>query len=89
MKYHNIFEKKEIDYRIQVCLNLDKKKSKKELRKELIETKEAYKNLYTSENIDNKKDPEIKDNNNEINPNTPKNNVIKINLTSFEFEQTE
>ena len=72
-----------------MCLNLDKKKSKKELRKELIETKEAYKNLYTSENIDNKKDPEIKDNNNEINPNTPKNNVIKINLTSFEFEQTE
>ena len=89
MKYHNIFEKKEIYYRIQVCLNLDKKKSKKELRKELIETKEAYKNLYTSENIDNKKDPEIKDNNNEINPKTPKNNVIKINLTSFEFEQTE
>ena len=72
-----------------MCLNLDKKKSKKELRKELIETKEAYKNLYTSENIDNKKDPEIKDNNNEINPKTSKNNVIKINLTSFEFEQTE
>ena len=31
---------------------LDKKKSKKELKKEIVETQKAYKNLYTSENID-------------------------------------
>ena len=75
-----------------MCLNLDKKKSKKELKKELIETKEAYKNLYTSENIDNKKELENQNNNNDnidINHITPKNNVIKINLTSFEFEKNE
>ena len=75
-----------------MCLNLDKKKSKKELKKELIETKEAYKNLYTSENIENKKDLENQnnnDNNIEINHITPKNNVIKINLSSFEFEKNE
>ena len=75
-----------------MCLNLDKKKSKKELKKELIETKEAYKNLYTSENIDNKKELENQNNNNDnidINHITPKNNVIKINLSSFEFEKNE
>ena len=89
MKYHNVFEQKEINYRIQVCHNLDKKKSKKELKKELIETKLAYKNLYSSANIDNKKDTEINENNNEnidIIPNTSKNNIIKINLDSLEFE---
>ena len=89
MKYHNLFEQKEIDYRIQVCHNLDKKKSKKELKKELIETKLAYKNLYSSVNIDNKKDTEIKEINNENNdmiPNTTKHNIIKINLDSLEFE---
>lgn len=51
MKYHYVFEQNEIDYRKQVCLNLDRKKSKKEIKKEIIETKEAYKNLYSTENI--------------------------------------
>ena len=72
-----------------MCHNLDKKKSKKELKKELIETKLAYKYLYSSANIDNKKDTEINENNNEnidIIPNTSKNNIIKINLDSLEFE---
>jgi len=86
LKYHNVFEQKEIDYRIQVCNNLDKKKSKKELKKEIVETQKAYKNLYTSENIDNNKDTEAKDSNNTI-YNT--NNIIKINLASLEFEQNE
>ena len=48
--------------------------------------------MYTSENIDNKKDLENQnnnDNNIEINHITPKNNVIKINLSSFEFEKNE
>ena len=52
MKYHYVFEQNEIDYRKQVCLNLDKKKSKKEIKKEIIETKEAYKKLYSTENIE-------------------------------------
>lgn len=86
-----MFEQKEIDYRIQVCQNLERKKSKKEIKKELIETKKAYKNLYTSENINNK-DSESKESNNENIPiisNTSKTNIIKINLSSLEFEQTE
>ena len=89
LKYHNVFEQKEINYRIQVCHNLDRKKSKKELKKELIETKLAYKNLYSSINIDNKKEPENKENINEtidIIPSSSKNNIIKINLDSLEFE---
>ena len=55
----------------------------------MIETKLAYKNLYSSVNIDNKKDPEIKETNNkdiDIIPNHTKNNIIKINLDSLEFE---
>jgi hypothetical protein len=55
----------------------------------LIETKLAYKNLYSSVNIDNKKVPEIRETNNEnidIIPNHTKNNIIKINLDSLEFE---
>ena len=55
----------------------------------MIETKLAYKNLYSSVNIDNKKDTEIKEINNENNdmiPNTTKHNIIKINLDSLEFE---
>jgi hypothetical protein len=90
LKYHNIFEQKEIDYRIKVCNNLDKKKSKKELRKEIIETKNAYKNLYSSDNIDNKKDQEGNNNPNE-NGNSISSgiNIIKINLDSLEFELNE
>ena len=48
--------------------------------------------MYTSENIDNKKELENQNNNNDnidINHITSKNNVIKINLTSFEFEKNE
>jgi hypothetical protein len=55
----------------------------------LIETKLAYKNLYSSVNIDNKKDHEIRETNNENNDiiqNHTKNNIIKINLDSLEFE---
>ncbi len=90
LKYHNFFEQKEIDYRIQVCHNLDKKKSKKEIKKEIIETKKAYKNLYSTEIIDHNKDTEIKENNvDEINNNPHKTNIIKINLSSLEFEQNK
>ncbi len=86
MKYHNIFEQKEIDYRIQVSHNLEKKKSKKELKKEIIKTQNAYKNLYSIEDIS------FLDNNNKVNEKDEKNNtsslkVIKINLTSLEFEK--
>ena len=90
LKYHNFFEQKEIDYRIQVCYNLDKKKSKKEIKKEIIETKKAYKNLYSTEIIDHNKDAEIKENNiDEINTNPCRTNIIKINLSSLEFEHNE
>ena len=82
MKYHNIFEQKEIDYRIQLSHNLDKKKSKKELKREIIEAKKAYKNLYSTENID----IDIKNNSNENKGDTSL-NIIKINLTSLELEQ--
>jgi len=86
LKYHNIFEQKEIDYRIQVSHNLEKKKSKKELKKEIIKTQNAYKNLYSIEDIS------FLDNNNKVNEKDEKNNtsslkVIKINLTSLEFEK--
>lgn len=84
LKYHNIFEQKEIDYRIQVSHNLDKKKSKKELKKEIIEAKKAYQNLYSTENID------IADTKNKVNENTNSYlNVIKINLASLELENLE
>lgn len=86
MKYHNVFEQKEINYRIQVCHNIDKKKSKKEIKKDLVETKKAYKNLYSSDIIDNKKDTTEKENL-DIKPNISNSNIIKINLTSLEFEQ--
>ena len=81
MKYHNIFEQKEIDYRIQVSHNIEKKKSKKELKKEIIKTQNAYKNLYSIEDIN------LLDNNNKVNENnnTTSLNVIKINLTSLEL----
>ena len=82
MKYHNIFEQKEIDYRIQLSHNLDKKKSKKELKREIIEAKKAYKNLYSTENID----IDIKNDSNENKRDTSL-NIIKINLTSLELEQ--
>jgi hypothetical protein len=79
LKYHNIFEQKEIDYRFQVTHYLDKKKSKKELKKEIIETKKAYQNLYSTENIDNN----LNENNNEKSSYM---NIIKINLNSLELE---
>ena len=81
MKYHNIFEQKEINYRIQVSHNLDKKKSKKELKKEIIGAKKAYKNLYSTENIDI---TDTLNKNNEGNSNTSP-NVIKINLEYLEL----
>ena len=52
MKYHDIFEQKEIDYRRHLFENFDKKKSKKEIKKEIAETQKAYKNLYTIFDID-------------------------------------
>jgi len=59
-------------------------------RKEIIETKNAYKNLYSSDNIDNKKDQEGNNNPNE-NGNSISSgiNIIKINLDSLEFELNE
>jgi len=85
LKYHNIFEQKEINYRIQVSHNLDKKKSKKELKKEINEAKKAYQNLYSTENID------FTDTENKANENNTSSflNVIKINLTSLELEKSE
>jgi hypothetical protein len=87
LKYHNIFEQKEIDYRIQVSLNLNKKKSKKELKKEIIETKKAYQNLYSIENID-KNDIINNSNKNESNQKSTF-NIIKINLDSLELENLD
>ena len=85
MKYHNIFEQKEINYRIQVSHNLDKKKSKKELKKEINEAKKAYQNLYSTDNID------FTDTENKANENNTSSflNVIKINLASLELEKSE
>lgn len=82
MKYHNIFEQKEINYRIQVSHNLDKKKSKKEIKKEIIETQKAYKNLYSLDNID-------MSNNTKENNSSSSLNIIKINLASLEFEKLD
>ena len=85
MKYHNIFEQKEIDYRIQVSHNVNKKKSKKEIKKEIIETQKAYKNLYSIDNIDN---PGINNNPNES-VKAHSLNIIKINLASLELEKLD
>ena len=85
MKYHNIFEQKEIDYRIHVSHNLNKKKSKKEIKKEIIETQKAYKNLYSIDNIDN---PGINNNPNES-VKAHSLNIIKINLASLELEKLD
>ena len=53
MKYHDIFEEKEIDYRRQIFENFDrKKKSRKEIKKEIAEAQKAYKNLYNIFDID-------------------------------------
>jgi hypothetical protein len=46
MRYHNIFEEKERDYIKHIFSSFDKKKPKKEIKKEIAETKKAYKNLY-------------------------------------------
>ena len=85
MKYHNIFEQKEINYRIQVSHNLDKKKSKKQLKKEINEAKKAYQNLYSTDNID------FTNTENKANENNTSSflNVIKINLASLELEKSE
>jgi ribosomal protein S24E len=82
LKYHNILEQKEINYRIQVSHNLDKRKSKKEIKKEIIETKKAYKNLYSLDNID-------MSNNTKENNSSSSLNIIKINLASLEFEKLD
>jgi hypothetical protein len=74
---HNIFEQKEIDYRIRINLSLNKKKSNKELKKEILETKKAYKNLYSSDSLD------LNCANNNSNMNSSL-NIIKINLSSLE-----
>ena len=86
MKYHNIFEQKEIDYRIQVSHNLDKKKSKKELKKEIIETQKAYKNLYSTDNIDNAGVNNLPEN--ETNKGSCL-NMIKINIASLEMGKSD
>ena len=52
MRYHNVFEQKEIDYRKKIFENFDKKMSKKEIKKEIAETQKAYKNLYTIFDLD-------------------------------------
>ena len=72
---------------MRVSNNLDKKKSIKELKKELIETQLEYKNLYSSENIDKANNLDIIDKNNISIKNSTSSNIIKINLTSLELEQ--
>lgn len=62
LQFHNIFEKKEIDYRKQLYSNFDKKKSKKEIKKEIAEAQKAYNNLYTIFDIDGGKNNNIIDN---------------------------
>lgn len=70
MRYHNVFEQKEIDYRKQIFESFDKKMSKKEIKKEIAETQKAYKNLYTIFDLDDEQ-------NNNKNDNL---NIIKIKL---------
>lgn len=72
---------------MRVSNNLDKKKSIKELKKELVETQLEYKNLYSSENIDKANNLNIIDKNNISIKNSTSSNIIKINLTSLELEQ--
>ena len=72
---------------MRVSNNLDKKKSIKELKKELVETQLEYKNLYSSENIDKANNLDIIDKNNLSIKNSTSSNIIKINLTSLELEQ--
>lgn len=70
MRYHNVFEQKEIDYRKQIFESFDKKMSKKEIKKEIAETQKAYKNLYTIFDLDDEQ-------NNNKNDSL---NIIKIKL---------
>lgn len=72
---------------MRVSNNLDKKKSIKELKKELVETQLEYKNLYSSENIDKANNLDIIDKNNISIKNSTSSIIIKINLTSLELEQ--
>ena len=70
MRYHNVFEQKEIDYRKQIFESFDKKMSKKEIKKEIAETQKAYKNLYTIFDLDDGQNINKNDNL----------NIIKIKL---------
>jgi hypothetical protein len=65
---------------MQINNNFNKKNSKKEFKKKIVETKKAYENLYSVENIDN---PNINNNKESIS------NKIKINLNSLELEQID
>jgi hypothetical protein len=65
---------------MQINNNFNKKNSKKEFKKKIVETKKAYENLYSVENIDNAN----------INNNKESfSNKIKINLNSLELEQID
>ena len=69
LKFHKIFEQKEIDYRKQIYSNYDRKKSQKEIKKEIEKIKKEHKNLYNIfdlSGIDNNK--------------TSRNNIIRIKL---------
>ena len=65
---------------MQINNNFNKKNSKKEFKKKIVETKKAYENLYSVENIDNAN----------INNNIESfSNKIKIKLNSLELEQID
>jgi hypothetical protein len=65
---------------MQINNNFNKKNSKKEFKKKIVETKKAYENLYSVKNIDNAN----------INNNKESfSNKIKINLNSLELEQID
>lgn len=51
-KFHDVFEQKEIDYRKQIFANCDKKKSQKEIKKEIENIQKAHKNLYNIFDLD-------------------------------------
>jgi hypothetical protein len=66
MKYHDIFEEKEINYRKQLFENYEKKKSKKEMKKDIEKSQNEYRNLYKIFDLDGGKnniDDEINDKN--------------------------
>jgi hypothetical protein len=65
---------------MQINNNFNKKNSKKEFKKKIVETKKAYENLYSVENIDNANINNYKES---------FSNKIKINLNSLELEQID